>query len=90
MSAARIHNWKNGEPRYRMASEKRVPDDVTETVGLNFANLPGAIRMYIANKDTGDILEFPHDGVLFMFVNRDIATQMRDDLLNPEEFPDEV
>jgi len=88
----RVHDWANGAPRYRANDRKgsRVPDDVTETVTMVLSNTPGSIKMYIANAGNGQVLDFPDDGMLFLFVNKDVAQEMRDDLLNPSEFPDEV
>lgn len=82
--APRIHDWARGEPRY----SRKLKGKVQRQTGLYVSNVPGEVKVVIANRNTGDMIEFPDDAIAFVFINREAAEKMRDDLLDPSEFPE--
>lgn len=84
MAASRIHDWVNGEPRY----SRKIKAKIERQTGLYLSNVPGEVHVVLANRGTGDLMEFPDDAIAFIFVNREAAERLRDDLLDPSDFPE--
>lgn len=86
---AQIHNWNNGMPQEfnrRERGRQRAEDEV-EVTALYMRNVPGTIKVVIA-RESGEMMDLPDDGLVLLFVTKEAATRLRDDLLDPNDFPD--
>lgn len=90
---AQIHSWANGSPyqfnRAKRAKQRGENEEVPVTA-MFFSNVKDKCKVVIADRKTGQTLDLPDDGVVFLFLNRDAAETLRDDLLDPSDFPDIV
>ncbi len=78
-----LRRWAQNERRpIKNSPPKPKPDK-----GMFFRNVPGQMRVVIASDDGEHVLEFPDDGLVFLFINQEAAESLRDDLLDPREFP---
>lgn len=91
---AQIHSWANGMPyQFNRAKRAAVRDNDPEAVPVTamfFSNVPDKVKVVIADRETGNTLDLPDDGVVFLFLNKDAAETLRDDLLDPSDFPDVI
>lgn len=61
--------------------------DETLAAGLYFENGEHS-QVLLKNTSTGEVMDLPDDGMVFIVLDRTAAYDIRDALLNPNEYPE--
>lgn len=63
--------------------------DETSAAGLYFESGEHC-QVLIKNTTTGELVELPDDGMVFVVLDRLAARDLRDAMLNPDEYPESL
>lgn len=85
--------WKSdsdGECRPRRRKRGRAtPLEPTQSTGIFFDNGEHS-HVMLYNRTTQQTMDLPDDGLVLIVLDRTAAYEMRDQLLDPNEFPESI